>query len=101
MRPRGPLEVLFEDGLYQVIGREAVAAAQTPFRDCLVANGYELCRSFGDHLVRLNIVLSDKVHMRPGNWLRLCRARLTTAWSTRPEQVTALRIIAQHPALKS
>ena len=98
-------EVLFEDGLYQVIGRQAVAAAQT-IQDCLVANGYELVnRSVTNQVfVRLPKVLvpiwSDKVQYATWELAEdYVVARLTTAWSTRPEQVTDLcDFIAQHPA---
>ena len=98
-------EVLFQDGLYQVIGRQAVAAAQT-LQDCLVANGYELVnRSVTNQVfVRLPKVLvpvwSDKVQYATWELAEdYVVARLTTAWSTRPEQVTALcDFIAQHPA---
>ena len=98
-------EVLFEDGLYQVIGRQAVAAAQT-IQDCLVANGYELVnRSVTNQVFvclpkTLASVWSDKVQYATWELAEdYVVARLTTAWSTRPEQVTALcNFIAQHPA---
>ena len=98
-------EVLFQDGLYQVIGRQAVAAAQT-IQDCLVANGYELVnRSVTNQVfVRLPMALvpvwSDKVQYATWELAEdYVVARLTTAWSTRPEQVTALcDFIALHPA---
>lgn len=97
--------MLFQDGLYQVIGRQAVAAAQT-IQDCLVANGYEIVnRSVTNQVfVRLPKVLvpvwSDKVQYATWELAEdYVVARLTTAWSTRPEQVTALcDFIAQHPA---
>jgi len=97
--------VLFQDGLYRVSGRQAVAAAQT-IQDCLVANGYKLVnRSVTNQVfVRLPKALvsvwSDKVQYATWELAEdYVVARLTTAWSTRPEQVTALcDFIVQHPA---
>ena len=95
-------DVLFEDGLYESIGKDALAAADR-IREGLVANGYKL--TFDSPTNQIFISLTDEEYRKLGDyvefsfWEKLTDGhtvvRLATSWATQNDDVEKLLVVLQ------
>lgn len=99
-------EVLFEDGLYNTIGRSALETADK-IRNCLKENGYRL--AFDSPTNQIFVSLSDEERNRLSEkvefsfWEKGTEGttviRLATSWATRDEEVDSLMEVLRREAV--